>query len=416
MTAAFIETITRHYLESGDFNGTSVRTLTSSEDEQRQIARDLIVAGLVSINLGDRHPNPHIKAFSAEPPEEQLKKLETADLTHACLYPTPQHLATIVSVASYSGRPFTLRLALGDAQLDYRAFDLRVLEHYRNDPRYLYETDDIQGHTSVRDKYFESREMAEHDQILLEDFGFGYDKDFNRCVIVFLRYLANLSPEHQQVWNTQFLTGTFHPHPDFWASAMGHWPEHVSIFQAFTEELHQIGEMSKLMGREPLFRNSYRESAKPKTFGFLVRPTSRELQEFVLLLDKMISDNIDPKFFKNEVAMEREETRPDGKIVVQPKGTIAALEEWLKKTVRFPDPKPVDEMIATFRKIRKLRQKPAHAIDDNQFDQSYFKEQRALMVEAYTAVRAMRLILGNHPKAKSHRVPDWLYEGKIRDF
>jgi len=36
-------------------------------------------------------------------------------------------------------------LALGEAQLSYRSFDLSVLEFYRNDPRHRYENDDING-------------------------------------------------------------------------------------------------------------------------------------------------------------------------------------------------------------------------------------------------------------------------------
>jgi hypothetical protein len=70
-------------------------------------------------------------------------------------------------------------------------------------------------------------------------------------------------------------------------------------------------------------------------------------------------------------------------------------------------------MIQTFRKIRKLRQKPAHAVNEDAFDQKYFREQRELIIEGYGAIRTLRLILANNPATHGHAVPDWLQEGKI---
>jgi hypothetical protein len=81
--------------------------------------------------------------------------------------------------------PFTLRLALGDGQLEYRPFDLAVLEDYRNDPRYIYQSNDISGWISVHDEHYTSAAMREPDKVMLETFGFCYDDDMNRAVAVF---------------------------------------------------------------------------------------------------------------------------------------------------------------------------------------------------------------------------------------
>ena len=61
------------------------------------------------------------------------------------------------------------------------------------------------------------------------------------------------------------------------------------------------------------------------------------------------------------------------------------------------------------------RQKPAHAIDENIFDQCYFKEQRELIVEAYSAIKILRLLLENHPKveAANIEIPTCLRDGRI---
>ena len=55
--------------------------------------------------------------------------------------------------------------------------------------------------------------------------------------------------------------------------------------------------------------------------------------------------------------------------------------------------KPIDEMIQTFQKIRRMRMKPAHKVDEDRFDQEYLKEQRKLIIDAYCAIRTLRLIL-----------------------
>jgi hypothetical protein len=133
----------------------------------------------------------------------------------------------------------------------------------------------------------------------------------------------------------------------------------------------------------------------------------------VHLLDKMMSDNINRDFFKGLVDLERQETRKDGAVIVTQKGTIALLEEWIGATFRPKDPKPLEDMFTAFRQVRQLRQKPAHAVQVEQFDQEYFREQRQLVIGAYAAVRTLRQVLANHPRLREYKVPDWLYNGEI---
>ena len=67
------------------------------------------------------------------------------------------------------------------------------------------------------------------------------------------------------------------------------------------------------------------------------------------------------------------------------------------------------------KKVRILRQQPAHKIKEDVFDQKYFKEQRKLILNAYTGIRTIRLIFANHLKVRvaDIDIPDWLQEGKI---
>jgi hypothetical protein len=408
------------YFESGDFNGYPVYRLKkefalteSSEVKQTLVA--LIESERATVEFGNYHPNPHIKAFPSLQKEKQLELLGSIELSdHFCIYPSIQSLEGAIEAETYNDEPFKKMLARGAGQLEFRVFDLAVLEHYRNDPRYYYSTDSIQGYISVHNEFFESEDMEERDQVLLQTFGFAYDDDLNRGVAVFLRYLADLSSEHQRVWAARELPTGYKLHPDYYrTNVIGDWPERMSIFDAFVQELKLINDMSALMSRPPLFRESFSE--KPKGFEFLLRPTAKELQDFCLLLDKMMSDNIDKAFFGSDIPLETDSVRDDGKVVVTQRGTIALLEDWIRKYFRPSDPEPLNAVFAVFKRVRKLRQKPAHVVNDDTFDQQNFKEQRELMMQAYNAIRSIRLIFANHPAVRA-QPPDIypeLRDGKI---
>lgn len=408
------------YFSSGDFNGMPIYGLEGVFDINDEAFKKSVRKGIEGDILTARvDGNPHIRGFSNIPKDKVLETFDASEYPgHICLYPHEKRLTNSNRLADYSQSPYEMELARGAGQLDYRTFDLSVLEYYRNDPRYSYETDFIHGQISITDEFFESDSVPEHDQILLQTFGFAYDDDLNRYVAVFLRYLGNLSPEHQRVWAAKEVKGNIKLHPDYYASSiLGSWGSRMSIFRAFAEELKIINEMSVLIGKPALFRNSC-DDETPKEFGFLLRPTQSEFNNFMLLLDKMMSDNINKKFFENDVDLESEKEREDGKIVVTQKGTIQILEDWINKYFRPADPTPIENMVKTFRKVRQLRQKPAHKVNADAFDQQLFKQQRDIVINAYDAVRTLRLILANHPKVKEKppKISERLYKGEIWDI
>jgi hypothetical protein len=395
------------YLQSTGFNGCRVTSLAhhfgASEAATRRLLRKMILSERLSINFGDRHPNPHILAFSPEPMMEQASKVNERPLDHACLYPTGKVMARCATVDDFNDRPFSRRLALAEAQLSFEAFRLEVLDIYRRDPRYHFVTSDVAGQICTTAEGTKSLPDGSH--VFLRSYGFAYNDQWDRAVAVFLWDLHRLTPEHQQIWKAHRVEGFRRIHPGFYDTQVGgERNTHGSVFDAFLAEKKHINEMCALMGRPPIFRNPGPESEKPRRFSFLVRPTLSEYHEFVLLLDKLMSDDIDPAFFQGDVLLIKDEPR---------KGTIVLLDEWLKKCWEADDPGPLDEMIATFKRIRKLRQRPAHAIESDIFDQKYVHEQRSIMREAYAAVRLLRLVLANHPRAKDYKVPEWLAKGRV---
>ena len=59
---------TDFYLGSNDFNGYPChhirRTTGMTVEELRPILAELVSRGVIALVFGDRHPNPHIRAFS----------------------------------------------------------------------------------------------------------------------------------------------------------------------------------------------------------------------------------------------------------------------------------------------------------------------------------------------------------------
>lgn len=415
---SILRVVTDFFLSSRQFNGIGAGSLFENFESDWQEFFDLlcqlIEEELIGIIYADVHLNQHIIRTGFEDPKSQINKLSVANLPQACVYPRPKHLETTVNRDNYDGEPYKLCLALGEPHLAYRSFDLSVLEYYRNDPRYSYQNDDVRGKIC-----YNSDGLRGSDRIFLQTFGFSYDDDLNRAVAVFLWYLSTLSSEHQLMWQAKELQGDFKLHPGYYQTAIiGVWDERVPICSALLKELHIINRMAEAMGKPPLFHKDFGEygDQRPNMFGFLIRPTLEEFNNFVLLLDKMISHNINKEFFQKEVSYEREIQRKDGRIEVQKKGTLQILDEWVRKYFDTDDNWALwEKSMGGLKKIRKKRQKPAHAIDENIFDQCYLKEQRELIIGAYSAINILRLLLENHPKveAANIEVPAWLRDGRI---
>ena len=132
----------------------------------------------------------------------------------------------------------------------------------------------------------------------------------------------------------------------------------------------------------------------------------------------MLSDNINKRFFQNEVPYEIEEERKDGKMEVRQKRTLNLLDDWVRTFYTATDWEPWDDAIAAFKDVRQQRQKPAHAIEEDAFDPKYFDQQRELMKSVYGGMRTLRMSFQNPHLLKSLNIeiPEYLRELKIRTF
>lgn len=406
-----INSVVNKYVNSPDFNGISAKVLLEkisiNEKQLKDILKKLIQENKLSISL---YINPYIKAFD-DPIDKQINFLNNKALNEIVIYPTRSTLKEYMNKGKYKDMykdmPFSRMLLEGYPQFHPCYFETSVLERYKSDPRYILYDDGTSLSLSIKDKFYFSTETLQDDKITIQTFGYAYSKSSKQKVImVFLRYLHNISSRHQKHWESHQITGQFLMDKDYFArSFLGEFTKRRSIYEALLEEEKQINLLSRIIGKPPLFKKEYKFIPH---FSVLPKPTARYYNAFIHLLDKLISENINKKFFEGDIELKDEK----GEDV----GTLRLLENWIRKYFKPHDPQPLEEMFETFKKIRKQRQIPAHAIDIDEYDTKYFELQEETIKSAYIAMQTLRLILCNHPKIKSsnYRPPDWLQYGEIK--
>jgi hypothetical protein len=406
------------FAQSHDFNGISLIDLAASLNLDLKVVlerlKPLLEDGKVSLSFEGHTGNPHIKRLRDLPIEVQISRMGTEEASGVCVYPS-QMLASTRLGSRFDDRPYSKRLALAEAQLIPVFFELQVLERYFRDPRYACWFGDSAGTISIGDNAYFSDETSEKDKISVQSFGIGYDSARRRVVAVFLRYLSDLSPEHQHYWRTFEVSGICTMNSDYErVSIRGDWPEYRSAYEAFIQEQVEINKLCGLLGKPHLFRETYEGRHRPIQFSSMLRPTRSCFDEFVHLLDKMLSDNFDKGFFKGDIPLEEHITRADGTVEVRQFGSIALLEHWLKRHYRNRDGKDVSkEVVAPFKEIRMARQPVAHSIGQNEYDLSLPSKQDDLLGLVKNGLARLRWILSSHPDATPYEAQEWLDGNKI---
>lgn len=362
--------------------------------------------------FGNVDLNPYIKRLPAQLPEDQIELLNSETLESVCLYPTADILTREAGIETYQNSPFSRALLLGGAQLEYVGFELAVLGRYRSDPRFKLIFEDYVGTMSVTGTSYQDETFPYRDKISIQSFGLGFDDDGLPHVVAFLRYLTNLTPEHQQYWNS-FRTSrkVLICEPYYRASIIGDFWSNRSVRHAIEEEMRLINEMAMAAFGNPIFRQLLSPALPFDLSSFLV-PSTDNYEKFVHSWDKMLSDNIDKNFFTGLVAIEREEERADGKILVVQKGTLSLLKEWLELHVHGESANElVDAIVLPLQRVRRERQKPAHRFSENEFSKDFHRQRRKALWSIYESLTTLREVMSNQSGAEDVVSPAWLREG-----
>ena len=302
------------FCESSDFNGIALRNISEQlgldyKDSIDQV-KELVKDGIVSIQSST---NPHIVGFTHHAIDPQLDILDQAKDVEVskesigeivfvvestqypiCVYPSKEYLKKSRDLSKFGFAKYTSALALAEPQLSFRFFETDVLERYSSDPRFDFEFHDFSG--SISCKYDESGKaiLREEDQILLKSFGLGFDSNSNRLIAVILCDLGRLSAEHQVYWSTKEVSAAeCKVLADYYNNIIqGNWITARSVFSALIDEINAIYKLTSLIFGVPLFRKELDGDHRPKNFTFFFSPTTKNYYDFIILLDKYISENI----------------------------------------------------------------------------------------------------------------------------
>ena len=425
------------FVASSDFNGIPLRNISEKlnidYENSIDIIKELVKDNIVSIQSST---NPHIIGFQHYPIDSQIHILEEAknikEVVHSfggitisseeteypiCHYPSKSYLQKKRDLADFGNALYTKQLALAEPHLTPIFFEIEVLDRYFNDPRFDFKFEDYSGQISCLYDENENPIVREEDQIFLKTFGLGFDENGDRLAVVYLRYLKDLTPEHQIYWKSRQKTGNCKMLEEYHQNTIqGNWTFSYSIFSGFIGEQKCINDLTKLIFTKPLFRKSFENENRPKEFTFFFTPTLKNYNDFILLLDKMISENINKDFFEGKVDFFEFKELENGLVERQSKGTLQLFEEWLTSVFNVKGDGTVSELFKPLRKIRKERQSPAHRINENQYDRQLIEKQKIIMDDIYSVFRNLRNIFHQHPKARDFEIPDWLENGKIKTF
>lgn len=396
--------VTNHYLTSGDFNGIANSNLKESslQDLEELILEDKIftLSQMDDINI-------FIRRFKNVPSKtKQIEALYSNSLI--AIYPTNEHLAT-VNIAEE--KPFTKMLAQGVEQLRIIYFNVDILQMYYDNPLYKITDLGFRGHINIA-----TSATDELHSEYIKDFGIAYPSkepfDADRAIGVFLRDLSKLNYEAQCKWRGCMLRDQdeFLINKGFIDNLIRcDWITEVWIFDALLEELKFINLLCKNIGLPPLFNKEYNIN-KDDLIGYrtLLIPSKKNYYDFITALEKIIIHNINYEFFKfNNLhyITPTERKKDDGSL----KGSLVLLEKWMNTNYFAFNPKGQqafkEYVISALKKIRNIRQTPAHEVYCNQHDKSLYREQNQLIRETYDSINQLRFIFQHHPANKGVEIP-----------
>lgn len=405
-----LEKVIAHYLDSGDFNGLAVY---QAEDVDIDAASGLVARGLVQVVSDEDFLNPHIRPWkSRRSIDDQIDSMQRLQVNGymVCLYPTELAMEEYDFGDRYQDRPYHRRMAEGKGTLELAYFRYDVLESYRNDPRFEFRFSDYGVDIWLKDELYIDESEPAADKTSIGHVGFAYDmsnfaendpdSEIKRLVCAFYTDLCDLNPAHQLRWSTYEVEASpdVAPHSIWWGAQMGRWPDGMGPFERFFFELDTLNKLFSSAHGAELFSRVNRVDG----FGWILRPSQSEYDSFVHQLDKLLSENLRHRAF-DELGVDR---RNDSDELL---GTLSRLDLTL---TQFGLSEPTrTKLLEPWRRVRRLRQKPAHALTENVTSTTFVHHQASLLLDATNSLNLLRRIWQTHPANADWDEPDFATAG-----
>lgn len=126
----------------------------------------------------------------------------------------------------------------------------------------------------------------------------------------------------------------------------------------------------------------------------MLRPTTGAWNEFILLTDKLLSDNLLRKGLDAAGAPKTDEA---GNRL----GSMSRLQELLVRVSSTTTVDSVRFVLQPLREVRKERQSPAHRIEDTTSDAGIVNRQRDRLRDIADSLHGIRVFVQTHPKVRA---------------
>lgn len=275
-------------------------------------------------------------------------------------------------------------------------FEAKVLNDFIYDPRYQINNFIFKCNISIKEKFDNTDDFDDNNKIILDNIGFGYNEKNVRIISVFLKNLSELPYKMQNRFYTYEINNNTFLDPGFIKSINGRWNDEISIINAIHYEMKQINEICE--GDENFFKEIYSDN-NLKEFNILLLPTKNEYNSFISTFDKLLSDNINKKYFKEKSESYRE------------KNTIRLLKEWLEKI--DVDSEIINKIINPIVNVRNQRNKPSHSISDDEYNIDFYNEQTNILKSVYCSLKCLINVLIKYYKKENFNLEEWFINNNI---
>jgi hypothetical protein len=201
----------------------------------------------------------------------------------------------------------------------------------------------------------------------------------------------------------------------FKASYLGEFYEDHSAIAAIRLSVDSINDVCESAWGTKLFSRPIPDEPHYNLSPFM-RPTRVDYLSFAHELDKLISENINVRFFDGTVQGYSITSHADGTQERKPKGTLSLLDEWLfsgEINWHGKIKEARKQILQPLRRIRRERQPAAHATIKNEYDLKYTALRREVLGDAAFALGNIALVLRTHPRVPQTKFPEWFEQGTI---
>lgn len=415
MEASWMVPIYNYFIESNDYNGILFSHLFSlwkvSWEEGIRRLIILVEKGECIIQSSNvpfiiRTCIPTIESTVQYLNEIVSGKSKEFSQFSECAFPSYSYLVGHRDVSGMA--PYDKYLALGGPHLQPIFFEMGVLNNYIDDPKYKLQLKDYYGALSY--EITEDTKLDTGGYYELKTFGLGYDNNGIRVIVTFPRYLRCLSRSQQNHWEAYEKTVPCKIIKSYFDNIHeGSFAFPQSFASGILNEMAYINKLWKTIFEENIFLRDYTIQDLPPYYSFLFRPTTKDLNRFYLILDKLLSDNLNVTHLRNLLLNGSDCLPPFGGSIDKNIGSLVALELWIDNIYTLKDGTKIGkEIVMPLKQVRKKRQPEAHKIvSENILNPEIYKYQDEALITVYDSLYKLRVMLSSHPKAKEVTPPSF---------